>query len=178
LEVKTILNRIQHFVGFVYQEVRLCIRRGRLCIEVKIEPHRSIRGRCAECGRSAPGYDRLPERSWLFVPLWGMMTWFVYAPRRVECAEHGVGVEHVPWGEGKRPIPLTMLGFLARWARRRSWREPARALQTSWEAVYRSVAWYVQWGLVRRRLEGVESIGIDELHWGKGQRADHFLTVI
>jgi hypothetical protein len=33
-------------------------------------------------------------------------------------------------------------------------------------------------GLARRRLEGVESIGIDELHWGKGQRADHFLTVI
>src|ERR1035437_7221431 len=40
-----------------------------------------------------------------------------------------------------------MMGFLARWARRMSWRETARAFQTSWEAVYRWVEWFVQWGL-------------------------------
>src|ERR1039458_3836252 len=74
---------------------------------------------------------------------------FCYAPRRVECAEHGVVVEHIPWSDGKRPVtrPVTcaMMGFLARWARRLSWRETARAFQTSWEAVYRSVEWFVQW---------------------------------
>jgi len=31
---KTILNRIQHFAGFVYQEVRLRAPRGKLRIEV------------------------------------------------------------------------------------------------------------------------------------------------
>jgi hypothetical protein len=71
-----------------------------------------------------------------------------------------------------------MLGFLARWARRLSWRETARAFQTSWEAVYSSVEKFVQWGLAHRKLDGVESIGVDEIHWGKGQRADTFLTVI
>jgi transposase len=178
LEVKTVLNRIQHFVGFVYQEVRLSTHRGRLSIEVKIEPHQGLRGRCSECRQPAPGYDRLPERPWLFVPLWGIVTWFLYAPRRVECPAHGVVVEHLPWSEGKRPITLAMMGFLARWARRLSWRETARAFQTSWEAVYRSVGWFVQWGLAHRSLEGVESIGVDEIHWGKGKRADNFLTVI
>ena len=39
-----------------------------------------------------PGYDRLPERRWLFVPLWGIKTYLCYTPRRVECAEHGVVV--------------------------------------------------------------------------------------
>jgi len=89
-----------------------------------------------------------------------------------------VVVEHIPWSEGKRPITTAMMGFLARWARQLSWRQTARAFQTSWEAVYRSVEWFVQWGLARRPLEGIEAIGIDEIHWGKGKRADNFLTVI
>src|SRR2546421_5368610 len=178
LEVKTILNRIQHFSGFVYQEVRLRCRWKRLRIEIRIEPHQSIRGKCSQCHRPAPGYDRLPERAWLFVPLWGIKTYFLYASRRVECPEHGVVVEHIPWSEGKRPITLAMMGFLAKWARRLSWRETARAFQTSWEAVYRSVQWFVRWGLAHRELRGVESIGVDEIHWGRGLRADNFLTVI
>jgi len=178
LEVKTVLNHIQHFVGFVYQDVRLRSSRGKLRIEARIEPHEGRRARCSECRRPAPGYDRLPERWWLFVPLWGVVTWFLYAPRRVECPKHGVVVEHIPWSEGKRPITTAMMGFLARWARHLSWRQTARAFQTSWEAVYRSVEWFVQWGLARRSLAGIEAIGIDEIHWGKGKRAENFLTVI
>jgi transposase len=71
-----------------------------------------------------------------------------------------------------------MMGFLARWARRLSWRETARTFLTSWEAVYHSVQWFVEWGLAHRVLEGIGSIGIDEIHWGQGKRADSFLTVI
>jgi len=157
----------------------MCSRRGEVGkIEITLEPHRGIRGRCSQCRRSAPGCDRLPERRWQFVPLWGIPTYFLYAPRRVECPEHGVIVEHIPWSEGKRPITCAMMGFLARWARRLSWRETAQIFQTSWEAVYRSVEWFVQWGLLHRELKGVESIGVDELHWGHGLRADNFLTVI
>ena len=147
-------------------------------IEITVEPHGGMRGRCSRCRRPAPGYDRLPQRRWLFVPLWGIPTHFCYAPRRVECAEHGIVVEHIPWSDGKRPVTYAMMGFLARWARRLSWRETARAFQTSWEAVYRSVEWFVQWGLAHRELRGVESIGVDEIHWGRGLRADNFLTVI
>jgi transposase len=178
LEVKTLLNRIQHFVGFVYRDIRLRSPRGKLCVEVTLEPHQGIGGKCSECRRPAPGYDRLPERRWLFVPLWGIVTWFRYAPRRVECAEHGVVVEDIPWSRGKRPTTTAMMGFLARWARHLSWRQTARTFQTSWEAVYRSVEWFVQWGLAHRQLEGVEAIGVDEIHWGQGKRASNFLTVI
>ena len=178
LEVKTVLNRIQHFVGFVYSDIRLVSPRGKLGLEITLDPHQGICGKCSECRKPAPGYDRLPERWWLFVPLWGIVTWFRYGPRRVECAEHGVVVEYIPWSEGKRPVTTAMMGFLARWGRHLSWRQTARAFQTSWEAVYRSVEWFVNWGLAHRQLEGVQSIGIDEIHWGKGKRASNFLTVI
>ena len=110
--------------------------------------------------------------------MWGLKSHFLYAPRRVNCPEHGVVVEHIPWAEGKRPITTAMMGLLARWARRLSWRETAQVFQTSWEAVYRSVEWFVQWGLAHRKLEGVESIGVDDLHWARGKGAAGFLTVI
>ena len=74
LEVKTLLNRIQHFVGFVYQSICLRGSDGALRIEVKIQPHRGLRGKCSTCQQACPGYDRLPERRWLFVPLWGLVV--------------------------------------------------------------------------------------------------------
>jgi transposase len=157
----------------------MCSRKGEAeVIEIKLEPHRGMRGRCSQCQQPAPGYDRLPERRWQFVPLWGIRTDFLYAPRRLECAEHGVIVEHIPWSEGQRPVTCAMMGFLARWARRLSWRETAQVFQSNWEAVYRSVEWFVQWGLAHRELKGVEAMGVDEIHWGRGLRADNFLTVI
>ena len=113
-----------------------------------------------------------PSDAGYLCPCGGIPTHFCYAPRRVECGEHGVVVEHIPWSEGKRPMTCAMMGFLARWARRLSWRETARTFQTSWEAVYRSVEWFVQWGLAHRELHGVEAIGVDEIHWGRGLKAD------
>jgi len=170
---------MQRFVGFVYRDIRLRRHQGQLhCIEIRLEAHQGIRGKCSRCQRPAPGYDRLEEREWLFVPLWGIATYFRYAPRRVECPEHGVVIEAMPWSEGKRPVTRAMMGFLARWARRLSWRETAQVFQTSWEAVYRSVAWFVEWGLAQRKLEGVQALGVDEIHWGRGKRADNFLTVL
>ena len=179
LEIKTILNRIQHFIGFVYEEVQMYCHEGQPeWIDIVVAPHGGIRGRCSQCQQPAPGYDRLPERRWSFVPLWGIPTYFCYAPRRVECSQHGVVVEQIPWSDGKRPLTLAMMGFLARWARRLSWRETAQVFLTSWESVYRSVEWFVERGLADRKLDGIESIGVDEIHWGHGLRADNFLTVI
>lgn len=180
LQVKTILNAVQHFPGFVFQDIRLRRYRDREAshIEITILPHGGMPAKCSRCLQPAPGYDQLPQRTWLFVPLWGLVTWFIYAARRVQCPEHGVVVEHVPWSDGKRPVTLAMMCFLSRWARRLSWRETARAFQTSWECVYRSVEWFVEWGLAHRKLENVHSIGVDEIHWGRSKGADSFLTVI
>jgi len=180
LQVKTVLNAIQHFPGFVFEDIRLQRHRdGRPShVEITLTPHEAIAAKCSRCLQPAPGYDQLEQRQWLFPPLWGLKAFFVYAARRVECATHGVVIEHVPWGDGKRPVTKAMMCLLARWARRLSWRETARAFHTSWECVYRSVEWFVQWGLAHRQLEGVQSIGVDEIHWGKSKRADNFLTVI
>ncbi len=177
--MKTLLNLVQPFVGFVYRRVRLVAAAGRAPrIEVHVEPRAQSRPRCCHCLALCPGYDRLEERRWMFVPLWGLATEYVCTPRRVTCRAHGVVVEHLPWNAGKQRITTAAMGFLARWARRLSWRETARVFGTSWETVYRSVEWFVEWGLAHRKLEGVESIGVDEIHWGRGKQGADFLTVI
>jgi transposase len=180
LQLKTLLNAVQPLVGFVYQDVQLLRdRKGRpRQVQITLRPKKGIRAKCSRCLQPAPGYDQLAQRSWLFVPLWGLMTCFLYTPRRVDCPQHGVVVEHLPWSAGKRPLTLAMMGFLALWARRLSWRETAQVFRTSWEAVYRSVQWFVSWGLEHRQLQDIEAIGVDEIHWGKGLKADNFLTVI
>ena len=151
---------------------------GSLRIDIHLKAHVACAGKCSQCRKATPGYDRLPVRGWDFIPLWGIATHFLYAPRRVECPEHGIGVEHIPWSQGKRPTTTAMMVFLALWARRLSWRETARAFQTSWESVYRSVDWFVKWGLAQRKLVDIQAIGVDEIHWSKGLRSENFLTVI
>ncbi|MGA2174845.1 MAG: hypothetical protein ABSH38_07675 [Verrucomicrobiota bacterium] len=98
LQVKTLLNAVQHFVGFVYDDIRLLRdRKGRpRQIQITLQPKAGIRAKCSHCLQPAPGYDQLPQRSWLFVPLWGIMTCFLYAARRVNCPTCGVVIEHVP----------------------------------------------------------------------------------
>jgi len=180
LQVKTILNAIQPFPGFVYQDIRLSdpVHGQSRELHITVLEHAGRPAKCSRCQRPAPGYDRLPARAWLFVPLWGLVTRFIYAARRVRCPEHGVVIEHVPWSDGNRPVTLAMMVFLSRWARRLSWRETARVFGTSWECVYRSVEWFVDWGLAHRVLTGISAIGVDEIFWGRGRRSEAFLTVI
>ncbi len=180
LQVKTLLNAIQHFPGFVYADIQLHRRLGGRPdhIDVTLRDHAGHARLCSRCHEPAPRYDRLPVRRFRFIPLWGIVTWFLYAAWRVDCRRCGVVIEHVPWSDGKRPVTIAMMCFLARWARRLSWRETAQVFGVSWECVYRSVAWFVQEGLARRVLEGVRAIGVDEIHWAKGQRSASYLTVI
>jgi transposase len=173
--LKTILNRIERYKSFVYGKSRIVEKNGELMIEVEVEARANGRPICSGCGQSAPGYDRLEERRFEYVPLWGIAVFFLYAMRRVECPQCGVKVEQVPWAEGKNRLTTSYRWFLARWAKRLSWRETARAFGTTWEHVFRSVKYAVSWGLGHRSLDGVESIGVDEIQWRRGHQ---YLTLV
>jgi transposase len=169
--VKTLLNRVHKVKGFVYENVHF---RGDV-LEVDVRARRRSRAFCSGCGRRGPTYDHLMPRRFAFVPLWAISVYFIYAMRRVDCPRCGVTVEMVPWAEGKRRLTYAYAVFLARWARRLSWREVASIFKTSWESVCRSVAWVVEYGLQHRSLDGVQAIGVDEVQFQKGHR---YLTVV
>ena len=56
-----------------------------------------------------------------------------------------------------------------------SWTETARRFQSSWDTVFRCVDQAVRWGLEHRNLDGVRSIGVDEIAWKKGHK---YLTLV
>jgi transposase len=96
--------------------------------------------------------------------------------RRVDCPRCGIKVERVPWAEGKNHLTTTYAWFLAKWAKRLSWKEVADAFQTKWDNVFRSVKMAVAWGLANRNLDDITAIGIDEICWRK--KSSKFLTLV
>ena len=124
----------------------------------------------------APGYDRLGERRFEFIPLWGFLVFLLYTMRRVDCRGCGVvTVEEVPWGDGKRTLTKAYMLFLARWGRRLSWKETAEAFRTSWDKVFDAVEHVVTWGLEHRTLGQIDAIGVDEIQYSKGHK---YLTLV
>ena len=174
MQVKTLLNRVHKVKGFVYKEVRFYDSSGS-AIEVEVRPRRGSRPYCSGCGKRGSTHDRLPQRSFDFVPLWALSVVLLYAPRRVRCKECGVKVELLPWASGKKQITNAHMMFLANWARRLSWKEVADVFNTSWSTVFRSVSWVVEYGLKHRDLSGVTAIGVDEVQFQRGHK---YLTVV
>ena len=175
MQVKTILNRCHNFKCFVYGKVKLVDQGVGPTLEVEVLPRSNSKPICSSCGQAGPLYDRLKQRRFEFIPLWGFAVFFLYTMRRVNCATCGVTVEQVPWANGKQQLTHSYQHFLARWAKVLSWQQVARSYHTSWEKVFSSVEQVVLWGLKHRDIEHVESIGVDEIAWRKGHK---YLTLV
>lgn len=174
MQVKTILNSVEKHRFFVYEDFQLKQVGNRKQLEVTVRERRGSLAICSGCKKGTRGYDRLEERRFQFVPLWGITVFLLYALRRVECVDCGIVVEEVPWALGKRPLTKSFAYFLADWAKHLSWKETAIRFHTSWEMVYRSVSYIVEWGRSRMDLSNITAIGVDEIHWKKGK----FMTLV
>jgi len=176
IQFKTLLNKVHRFKSFVYQSVRLTGKGDKMRITARIVPRANSRARCSGCGKSRPGYDRMPApRKFEFIPVWNIPVTLSYTMRRVDCPDCGVIVEAVPWAQGKHTCCDAYRHFLASWARRLSWKETASCFHTKWDTVCRSVKWVVEYGLKNRDLEGITAIGVDEVTYSKGHR---YMTLV
>ena len=174
MDLITILNRCHRFRGFVYQHARF--GPDNKSIEVAVRPRQGSAAVCSGCHHPAPGYDHLPERRFEFIPVWGFVVFLLYRMRRVHCRRcQGVVVEEVPWGDGKHQLTRAYMLFLARWARKLSWKETAEAFRTSWDKVCDAVQYVVTWGLEHRTLAPIRAIGVDEIQYAKGH---NYLTLV
>jgi transposase len=173
MELTTILNHCYPHRGFVYEHARF--RPDQKSIEVAVRPRKGSPAVCSGCDQPAPGYDRLPERRFEFIPFWGFLVFFLYCRRRVQCRACGVVAEKLPWSDGKHHSTKAHMLFLAHWARKLSWKETAEAFHTSWDRVCDAVEYVVNWGLEHRTLESIYAIGVDEIQYAKGHK---YLTLV
>jgi transposase len=174
LQLITILNRCHRFRGFVYHQARFSS--DHKSIEIAVRPRKGSGAVCSRCHQSAPGYDQMPERRFEFIPFWGFLVFLLYSMRRVACRRcQAVVVEEVPWGDGKHTLTRAYMLFLARWARKLSWKETAEAFRTSWEKVFDAVEHIVTFGLEHRVFGQIDAIGVDEIQYAKGHK---YLTLV
>ena len=175
MRIQTILNRVEKFKSFVYGKVGFEDHDDGLALVVQMKPRKNSRAFCSGCGRPGPVYDRLDERRFEFVPLWGILVFLARRTRRVNCKRRGVTVEMAPWGDGKNQLTSTYRWYLATWAKRLSWSEVGSIFRTSWDSVCRAVEHAVAWGLAHRDLSDVTALGVDEVAWAKGHT---YLTLV
>jgi transposase len=173
--IKTLLNKVERFKSFIYGDSKIMTVGGDAALVVNIKPRRNSKPECPECGKRGKTYDVQPVRLFAYVPIWSFKVYFRYAPRRVRCPCHGIRVEDLPWAYGKEQMTISYQVYLARWAKRLSWKETADIFNTSWDSVFRAVKFVVNYGLANRSLDNVTEIGVDELSVFKGQ---NYLTMV
>lgn len=125
---------------------------------------------CGKCGTRAHRHDRLPERVWQHVPLWGYPVFLVYRPWRVRCPYCGIKREELPWAIGKARLTRALVVTLATWAKLLPVETVASLFGVSWNTVYAAVRAAVASGLKDRTLGTVLHIGIDEISRKKGHK--------
>lgn len=169
MQLKTILNSTYKFNSFIYGNIKFSEKNGVKRIDVEIKERKNGKPICSSCKTVQPGYDRCPTRSFEHIPFWGILLFFIYAPRRVDCRKcNRVVVEDMPWCDGKRTLTNAYSWYLAGWAKKLSWKETAEMFRTSWIKVFSSVEMAVEWGKAHEDLKNIVSIGIDEIKWKCG----------
>ena len=156
--LKTILNDRYPLKRFVYGNATISGKR----LLVDIRSRKNSKPRCGQCRIPGSTYDTRTPREFQFVPILGLQVFFIYAMRRVDCRQCGVKTEYLEWSSGKERMTTAYKWFLSTWARRMSWKEVSEAFRVSWDRVFEAVKHVVDWGLKRRDLEDIASIGVDE----------------
>lgn len=106
--LKKILNINHNRIHIIYYETKtVTINRfgetiEQLQVHVHARPYKHAQGRCPICGKKCPGYDhkRNTESKWRAPNLNGVPVFICYSPQRIECPEHGVLTENIPWADG------------------------------------------------------------------------------
>ena len=107
--LKSVLNLNHNCMHVTNCEVRtVTVRRfgetfEQTRIYVHARPFKRVQYRCPVCGKKCPGYDTkyFTESTWRAPNLNGVPVLICYRPRRIECPEHGVLTEYIPWQDGR-----------------------------------------------------------------------------
>jgi transposase len=146
-------------------------------VSVRADRRWERRPRCGVCRVRAPLYDRGHRRRWRSLDD-GLLRVYLEADLpRVSCGEHGVVIAAVPWARHDAGHTLAFDEQVAWFAVGASKKLVAELLRINWHTVGAIVTRVMKDrdGQDGDRLAGVTRVGIDEVHFAKGQR---YLTVV
>lgn len=172
MRATTLLNRLLDLPGIDVSGVSLDDRR--MLVEVRLRARRLA---CPLCPfRTRARYDTRPvPSSWQHLDF-GTATVVVFAYlRRLDCPEHGVLVEAVPFARYRSGFTRDFEDVAAFLATRTDKSTIARFLRIDWDTVGRICQRVVATNLDQDRLDGLVNIGVDEISWRKHHK---YLTLV
>jgi transposase len=168
----TLLNRLLDLPGIDVSGVSLDGRR--MLVEVRLRARRLACPLCPFTTRAR--YDTRPvPSSWQHLDF-GTATVVVFAYlRRLDCPEHGVLVEAVPLARYRSGFTRDFEDVAAFLATKTDKSTIARFLRIDWDTVGRICQRVVATDLDQDRLDGLVTIGVDEISWRKHHK---YLTLV
>jgi len=173
VRISTVFNKLLSLQGAFVREVHFQSD----AVVVRVE-RRGRRHRCARCSFSTKaGYDE-HVATWRHIALGKWRVLIRATVTRVDCPEHGVLTEAVPWAAPGSAFTLDFEDLVAWLAREMNVTAVTRLAHIAWVTVGGIIARVVERKLDKDRLEQLYVIGIDEVSYRKGHKyvsviADH-----
>jgi len=125
---------------------------------------------CPECSATCTRHDHAPARRWRHLDTMQFETVLEARVPRVNCRQCGVKTCHVPWAGQHSRFTLLFEAFaIAVLEASSSVSAAATLLSVGWDAVHDIMQRAVMRGLMRRQVEDVTQVGIDEKSFRRGQ---------
>lgn len=147
-------------------------------IVIRARPRKNAQCRCGVCGRKCSRFDHGKGlRRWRAPDLGaGTMIFIEAEAPRVNCPEHGVVVQQVPWARHKSRFTRSFEDTAVWLSLHLSRKAIAEYLQISWDTVGPMITRVEQeLSAGRSRFDGLVNIAIDETSYKKGHK---YLTLI
>ena len=172
MRVTTAFNRLLALPGITVADVSF----GAAEVTVGVELRRR-RLHCPRCGFSTRArYDtRTVASSWRGLDLGRWQVTVIASLRRLACPSHGVLTEAVPFARPGSRFSRDFEDLIAYLATKTDKTTITRLARIDWDTVGRICARVVADGLDPGRLDGLVSIGVDEVSW---KRRHHYLTLV
>ena len=148
-------------------------------IDIHARPYQRIRQTCPVCGEKCPLYDHkaAADVAWRANSLNGVPVYIFYQPARIECPQHGVLTEYIPWADGRSHFTRGFndeTAFLALTSPKTvvsqfmgiNWRTVGNCIKAAHGRIEPNVS---------DRLHGLKRICVDETSYHKGHK---YITVI
>lgn len=171
MRVTTVFNKLLALQGALVRQVVWFGVNDVVVVVAK--RHRLLR--CPRCPFSTRArYDRA-VRDWRHLALAKWRITVRATLCRLDCPEHGIITELVPWAEHDSRFTRDFEDLVAWLAREMNKTAVTRLLHITWRAVGTIIERVVARKLDKKRLEDLYVIGIDEVSYRKGQK---YITVV
>lgn len=178
MTITSLIKKLIGVKGVKIKNVREESINGQDAIIATVSINKSKSKRCSICHKKCPGYDTVTERrKWRGLDVAGKQFYIEGDVKRVECKDHGIHTEEVPWAEPNSRFTRTFEEMVTWTAIHLTKKDASEFMRINWRTVGEILS------RTKNRLEpdlkirwtNLRRIGIDETSYKKGHK---YLTVV